>query len=101
MNNFKDKANIFNGFFSNQCQPIPNNSTLPSIQTFKTPNRLSTVDTDSKKILKLIQGLKYNKAHRHDGISKRMLKLCGPSVLKPLSLFFNNCLKDGVFPNDC
>ena len=66
MNNFKDKANIFNGFFSKQCQPIPNNSTLPSIQTFKTPNRLSTVDTDSKKILKLIQGLKYNKAHRHE-----------------------------------
>ena len=38
----------------------------PSIQTFKTSNRLSTVDTDSKKILKLIQGLKYNKAHRHE-----------------------------------
>ena len=28
---FKDKANIFNDFFSKQCQPIPNNSTLPSI----------------------------------------------------------------------
>ena len=25
--NFKDKANIFNDFFSKQCQPIPNNST--------------------------------------------------------------------------
>ena len=66
MNNFKDKANIFNDFFSKQSQPIPNNRTLPSIQTFKTSNRLSTVDTDSKKILKLIQSLKYNKAHRHE-----------------------------------
>ena len=52
--NFKDKANIFNDFFSKQCQPIPNNSTLPSIQSFETSNRLSTVDIDSKKILKLI-----------------------------------------------
>ena len=83
--NFKDKANIFNDFFSKQCQPIPNNSTLPSIQSFETSNRLSTVDTDSKKILKLIQSLNSNKAHGHDGISIRMLKICGPSVIKPLS----------------
>ena len=41
-----------------------------------------------------------NKAHGHDGISIRMLKICGSSVIKPLSLLFNNCLRDGVFPND-
>ena len=99
MTNFKNKANIFNDFFSKQCQPIPNNSTLPSIQSFETSNRPSTVDIDSKKILKLIQGLNSNKAHGHDGISIRMLKIYGPSVLKPLPLF-NNCLRDGVFPND-
>ena len=41
--NFKDKANVFNDFFSKQCQRIPNNSTLPSIQSFETCNRLSTL----------------------------------------------------------
>ena len=61
--NFKDKANIFNNFFSKQYQSIPNNSTLPSIQSFETSNRLSTVDIDSKKTLKLIQGLNSYKAH--------------------------------------
>ena len=93
MTNFKDKANIFNNFFSKQYQSIPNNSTLPSIQSFETSNRLSTVDIDSKKILKLIQGLNSYKAHGHDGISIRMLKLCGSSLIKPLSLLFNNCLE--------
>ena len=34
--NFKDKANIFNDFLSKQCHPMPNNSTLPSIQSFET-----------------------------------------------------------------
>ena len=29
-----------------------------------------------------------------------MPKLCGPSVIKPLSLLFNNCLRDGAFPNN-
>ena len=75
-------------------------STFPSIQTFETSCRLSTVDIDSKKILKLIQGLNSTKAHGHDGLSIRMLKLCGSSLIKPLSLLFNNCLRDGVFPND-
>ena len=41
--NFKDKANVFNDFFSKQCQLIPNNSTLPSFQSFETCNRLSTL----------------------------------------------------------
>ena len=100
MTNFKDKANIFNDFFSKQCQPIPNNSTFPSIQSFETSNRLSTVDSDSKKILTLIHGLNSIKAHEHDGISIRMLKPCGPSVIKSLSLLFNKCLRDGVFPDD-
>ena len=100
MTNFKDKANIFNDFFSKQCQHIPKNSTLPSIQSFETSNRLSTVDIDSKKILKLIQSLNSNKAHGRDGISIRMLKIFGPSVIKPLSLLFNNCLRDCVFLSD-
>ena len=34
--NFKDKANIFNDFLSKQCHPMPNNSTLSSIQSFET-----------------------------------------------------------------
>ena len=93
--NFKDKANIFNAFFSKQCQPITQNSTFPSIQTFETSNRLKTIDVASKKILKLIQGLNSNKGHGRDGISTRMLKLCEPSITKPLSLFLSNCLRDG------
>ena len=47
-----------------------------------------------------MQGLNSNKAHAHDGTSIRMVKLCGPSVVKPLSLLFSNCLRDGAFAND-
>ena len=53
MTNVKDKANIFNDFFSKQCQPIP------SIQSFETFNRLSTVDIDSKEILKINAGFEF------------------------------------------
>ena len=60
--NFRDKTNICNDFFSKQCQLILNNSTLSSIQTFETSNRLSTIDFGSKKILKLIQSFNSNRA---------------------------------------
>ena len=56
MTNWKDKANIFNDFLSKQFSKL-------LIQNFETSNRISTNDTDSKKILKLIQGLNSKKAH--------------------------------------
>ena len=28
-----------------------------------------------------------------------MIKICGSSIFKPLQLLFNNCVKQGVFPN--
>ena len=96
MTNFKDKANLFNDFFSKHCHPIPNNSSVPSIQTFETSSRPSTVDIDITEILKLIPLTK----HTRDSISNRMLKLCGSSIIKLFSLLFSNCFEDWVFPDN-
>ena len=48
----------------------------------------------------MIQNLDPNKAHGHDQISIRMLKLCSTSICKPLEIIFNRCLETGMFPND-
>ena len=40
-----------------------------------------------------------NKAHGHDEIYVKMLKLCAPSICTPLTLLFDNCLASGEFPN--
>ena len=98
--NFLEKANLFNEFFSNQCQPLQNNSTLPKSNTYHTENRLNDITFGNEKLLKIIQSLDANKAHGHDGISKRMLKLGSPSIIKPLSIIFQNCLKSGTFQDD-
>ena len=47
---------------------------------------------------KIIKGLDPNKAHGHDMISIRILKLCGGSIYKPLRLIFRACLDQGTFP---
>ena len=61
--NFRKKSNIFINFFVQQCQPIANNSILPTTPLLYTQNRLRDFDIDSGKTLKLIVGLNPNKAH--------------------------------------
>ena len=98
--NFLEKANLFNEFFSKQCQPLRKDSTLPKSHMYHKENRLNCVTFDNKKLLRIIQSLGANKAHGYDGISIRMLKLGSPSIRKPLSIIFQNSLKSSTFPDD-
>ena len=70
---FKEKTELFNSFFADQCSLVSNVSKLPSNFTLYTDNRLSTVTFSQNDICKIIQNLKPNKAHSHDNISIRML----------------------------
>ena len=72
LSDFKEKANRFNKFFSCQSTLLNNGSEFPSRPTFVTNERLSS-DED---IIKIIRALNINKAHSHDDISIRMIKMC-------------------------
>ena len=98
--NFLEKANLFNEFFRKQCQPLQNNISLPKSNTDHTENRLNVIIFENEKLLKIIQSSDANKAYGCDGISIRMLKQSSPSIIKLLSIIFQNYLKSGTFPND-
>ena len=95
----KTKANIFNEYFAEQCTLLKNNSVLPSNQTFLTQSRLTSLDFSEEEILKIIRALNIHKAHGHDDISIRMIKICDKSLLKPLILLFQNSAKLSYFPD--
>ena len=95
---FKEKAKLFNNFFSKQCTVSSNGSNLPNF-TFKTDKRISDVVFTQEDIFKVIKGLNPNKAHGHDEISIRMIQLCGDSIILPLKIIFENALKTGCFPD--
>ena len=97
---FKEKANIFNNFFANQCCIVSNISELPVILTRKTHESLSKIDFSTDDILKIIRNLDPNKAHGHDMISIRMIKICDTSICRPPKLIFQACLESGNFPNE-
>ena len=96
---FNEKTNLFNKYFSSQWNPLPNNSKLPENQTYITETKLSSFNIEDEDIYKIIKTLDINKAHGHDEVSIRMLKLCDKSIVKPLSIIFNNSKRKNTFPN--
>ena len=93
----KEKCNIFNMFFEKQCNIIKTKSTLPE-QDLITDSKISDVKLSTDKLLEHIRGLNLNKAHGHDEISVRMIKMCDTSIVKPLMIIYKNCLRNGYFP---
>ena len=82
--------------FSSQCTTISNNSVSPSCKHFITDKRLTMTKFNKDDILK-IRNLNVNKAHGHNNISIRMLKICDSVVTEPLSIVFKSC-DCGIFP---
>ena len=79
---------------------ILNNSPLPVDGNYITDKSLSTVAFSAKDIRKIIENLDSSKAHGHDNLSTRMLKICGDSICVPLEIIFKQALLNGLFPSE-
>ena len=82
------KVNIFNKFFTEQCTQLKNSSILPVNQIILTQSRLNSIYFNEEEVLKIIRALNIHKAHSHDDISIRMIKICDKSLLKPVILIW-------------
>ena len=60
---------------------------------------LCTLHFDEEELIKIIRSLKVHKAHGHDDISIRMVKICDKSILKPLIPLFENSTKSSYYPD--
>ena len=97
---FKEKSEIFNSFFANQCSFIPNSSSLLSELQLLMEHTLTSCDFSESDILHVINNQDSNKAHGHDMINIRMLNLCGETICRPLNIIFSPCLNTGKFPSE-
>ena len=88
LTDFKEKAELFNSFFTKQCSLIRNDSELPTSLTFNTNNRLSTVSFSHENIGKIIQNFNPNKAHGHSSLSIHMLEIYCLTIFRPLEIIF-------------
>ena len=95
---FKEKAELFNSFFSNQCSLLTNCSRRPTNLKHVTDKRLCTINFTVGNIEKIIGSLNPNIAHGNDNISIHMLEICGDTICKPLELIFKQALTTDLFP---
>ena len=84
-------------FFASQCTPISNSSTLPFVTTSVTNATLLSISFNDQVILKITHSLNINKAHKHEDISIRLLKICDSSKVRPLPIIFQKLFVEQVF----
>ena len=76
LTNFKEKAELFNTFFANQCTLLNNSNVLPNNLAKLTNKSLDIVNFSTDVISKKINNSDPNKAHGRDIPSILMIKLC-------------------------
>ena len=74
-----------------------NNSKLPDKITYSPADKLTSIKFDNNDILKIISSLNANKAHRHDSISVRMMKMCDESLVRLFPLIIRGFTDTGVY----
>ena len=99
ISDFEVKANHFNNFFASQCTPLDISCKIPESPTYITGTKLSSIKVENKDFINLIRSLSVGKAHDHDNISIRILKIYDSAIVEPLSILFNNCLNQSIFPD--
>ena len=60
---FRQKAELFNSFFPEQCSILQNSSKLSTNLTPRTDQSLTSINFSQDDILKIIQNLNPNKVH--------------------------------------
>ena len=95
---FKRKADHFYNFSASKCALLKNNSFLPTLLEHESEARFSKITFTDDQILKILRGLDISKAHGHDEILIRMLKLCDKSIVTTLTILFMNYIDTRTFP---
>ena len=93
----KEKCDAFNKYLKKQCTLLRTSSTLPLLAK-STELTLNNVKFSRTDITTIIAKLNIDKAHGHDGLSTRILKMFGDTISNPLYLIYTNCISKGYFP---
>ena len=81
MTGFHERASSFNSYFPKQCTLIENYNSILTETNCLCDAKISVVDFDNQDVLKILRALDINKAHGHDNIPTRMMKLFNSAIV--------------------
>ena len=94
---YPTKAETFNNYFVSQCTPLDAGDEVPHLPS--RPPGLLSITFSQEKILNIIRALDSNKSSGWDGVSPCMIKICDSSIVNPLLIIFETCIREGIFPD--
>ena len=92
------KATLLNNYFTSQTIPPTSNTPLPPF-TFRTNERLTSIDITPSIVQDILTDLNISKACGPDGINNKVLKECSYSLSFPLAIIFQKSIYVGYFPD--
>lgn len=95
----QEKATLFNNFFLSHSDIDTSTAELP-LQDNIAGETLDNIVATEDEVRDLLQCLDVNKATGHDGISAKMLKSAGQSIVSSLTKLINICIDKGKMPNE-
>lgn len=94
----KRKASLFNKYFLSHSQLDDSKTTLPPFRKLN-DDSINTIVASEKEVLDLINVIDTSKSTGPDGISPRLLKAAGSSIVPSLTRLFNLCLLHKKIPD--
>lgn len=95
----KEKATLFNEFFSTQCGVDNSDAPIPNLIDFQNSKILSDIFTTEIEVKDLLSSVDVSKACGVDGVGNSLIKACADSIASPFSRFINISLSKGIFPS--
>ena len=94
----KEKANLFNSYFTSQTKLDDSNTVLPAVQGFS-QNSLNSVYITEQEVQNVLSDLDPSKSQGPDNINPKILKEAAHELGKPLAKLFNLSLLKKQFPD--
>ena len=94
----KGKAEKFNNFFLSHSTIDVTNASLPNDEADITDKKLENVSVTEREVSELISNINPNKASGPDGISPRILKMAGQTIVPSLTRLIKLSLRTGEVP---
>lgn len=95
----KQKAAILNEYFVSMATVADIDRELPPLPDFLSERTLSCIQTSTREIEKILTNLNPSKACGYDRIGNRVIKMCMPGIVAPLTMLCNRSLLHGEFPS--
>ena len=75
-------------------------NSIPAIEERPVGSKLTSFDIHEEEVLKRLVALNPNKSWGPDGFHPRLIEELATVLTGPLTVFFQNTLKEGTLPND-